>query len=372
MAQKSIFGKLTMRLFITVAVIGAVLYVWLPNLQELLLLRFGLEDTTRRYIIPALLLILFLVVVVNLFVEVHRPLHKVFKEMRAMLAGRPYKKIFTKRTDEIGVLAYFFNEVTRNIEHISLDLAEGKRMSKELNVGSEIQQRILPKEIPHIDGLDLFGRTRPASEVGGDSFDIIAKGENNFIYVGDVTGHGVPAGLIMVMVNMLMRTFSEIYQSGYDIIVNTNRVLKQRIEPRRFMTSVMLRWNSKEKKMYYTGAGHEHILLYHAASKKCEVLKSGGIALGMVPDVSKIIKEQALELAPHDMVVLYSDGIIEAKNMNGEMFGLERLTQQVEEYAAKATPEEVFTNISKNFAAFVGDAPQEDDITLIVVQRAEG
>jgi len=369
MFNGSIFSKLVKRMFVVTLFVAVAVYFALPKLQELFLIRLNLEDPTRRYIFPLLIIIIFICALIVYYTSVHLPLHKIFKEMRAMLSGRPYKKIFTKRVDEIGVLAFFFNEVTRNIEHISVNLAEGERMSNELNVGSQIQQRILPKELPHIDGLEIYGRTRPASEVGGDSFDVIPKEENTFIYIGDVTGHGVPAGLIMVMVNMLIRTFSEMYKNGYDIMVNANRVLKQRIEPRRFMTAVMLRWQSLEKKMFYTGAGHEHIIVYHKNEKKCEVLKSGGIALGMVPDISKIVKEESLLVNTGDLVVLYSDGIIEAKSMQGEMYGLERLKQNIEDFGQDSAPEELFSKISKSFADFVGEMIQEDDITLIVIKR---
>lgn len=318
-----------------------------------------------------MMLPVFLVVtVVLLYILIHRPLAQVFQEMKALLTNRPYKKIFSTRIDEVGVLAHFFNNVTKNIERISVDIAEGKRMHKELSVGSDIQRRIIPKTMPAIPGITLFGNMRPASEIGGDSFDIVQTPQgNHYIYVGDVTGHGVPAALIMMMVNTIIRTFSETYASGYDLIVNTNRILKQRIEPRRFMTCVLLRWNAQEQKLYYTGAGHEHILIFRKNQNACEVRQTGGIALGMIADISKIVKEESIPFEPGDTVVLYSDGIIEAKNMTGEMFGLGRLKAAVEQYAATSTPEELFTNISKDFGIFVGEQIQEDDITLIALRR---
>lgn len=312
----------------------------------------------------------FLFLSILLWFSFHHPLGKIFREMRAFLAGRNYKKIFTKRIDELGVLSHFFNDVTRNLNRVSNIIAEEKRMSQEFSIGSDIQRKILPTTMPNIPGLSLFGNTRAASEVGGDSFDIISAGPNTFTYVGDVTGHGLPAALIMMMVNTLIRTYAEVYSSGYEIIVNTNRMLKSRIEARRFMTCVLLRWNTQEKRLYFTGAGHEHILLFHKNGGICEVRQTGGIALGMVPDISKIVREAVLPFEPGDSVILYSDGIIEAKNMEGEMFGLPRLKATVERYAGVGEPNEVFTNISKDFATFVGDQLQEDDITLIVVKAS--
>lgn len=329
-----------------------------------------LPETFQPYRSAGLLAVFFALVFTAFAINLFRPLELVFREMRALLTGRPYKKIFTSRIDEVGILAHFFNDVTKNIERMAGDIAEGKRMSQELTVGSDIQRRILPKAMPDIPGLRLYGSMRPASEVGGDSFDIVTTASgNDYIYIGDVTGHGLPAALIMIMVNTLVRTLSEIHASGYDIIVNTNRILKSRIEPRRFMTCVLLRWNRQEQKLLYTGAGHEHILIFHKREGVCEVRQTGGIALGMVPDITKIVKEESIPLETGDMVVLYSDGIIEAKNMNGEMFGVTRLKEAVERYGSVSTPEELFTNISRDFGAFVGNQIQEDDITLIALKR---
>lgn len=314
-------------------------------------------------------LVFLLAAFIAVYFVIMRPLSKVFREMKALIAGHSYKKIFTNRIDELGVMAHFFNDVTKNMERISVDIDEGKRMARDLEVASSIQQRILPKEIPSLQGLTIFGNTRAAAEVGGDSFDFIQFGTNAFTYVGDVTGHGLPASLIMIMVNTIIRTFCEIYTSGYDILTNTNRILKQRIEQRKFMTCVLLRWNLQEQKLYYTGAGHEHILIFHRKNGACEIKQTGGIALGMVPDISRIIKEDNIPLESGDFVILYSDGIIEAKNIEGEMFGLERLKKAVEQYAASSTPQELFTRILQDFAIFVGEQIQEDDITLIILRH---
>lgn len=358
--KNSLIKKTFLYLFIFFLVAGALDYFALPFIGKYI------GDYAAVAVDAVYALAVFIMIVFVLY----KPLKIVFCEMKAMLTGHPYKKIFTKRVDEVGVLAHFFNEVTRNIERISVDVEESRRMSKELSIGSDIQRKILPKVMPEIFGISLYGSMRPASEVGGDSFDIIpAAGNNTLIYVGDVTGHGLPAALIMVMVNTMIRTLSEINTSGYDIILNTNRILKQRIEPRRFMTCVLLRWNSQEQKLYYTGAGHEHILIHRKSTGKCEIKQTGGIALGMVPDISKIIREEPIPLQPEDYVVLYSDGIIEAKNMQGEMFGLQRLQAAVEQYASISSPEELFRHVSKDFGLFVGEQNQEDDITLIALKK---
>lgn len=356
MINKSIVAKACIAYIVTALLMSGAAYLFVPRealtIVVGLLIGFGVLASVYTYVI------------------LQRPLNIVFSQMKALLTGRPYKKIFTTRTDEVGVLAHFFNDVTKSIERISQDISEGKRMSKELSVGSDIQRKMIPTNMPKVEGLEIFGSTRPASEVGGDSFDVIsAPNSNTMMYVGDVTGHGLPAGLVMVMVNTLIRTLSEIYSSGYEIMMNTNRIIKSRIEQHRFMTCVLLRWNTMLNKMFYTGCGHEHILIYHATQKNCEVRKTGGIALGMVPDISKIIREEELPFEKNDYIVLYSDGIIEAKNMTGEMFGVDRLAKIIEGRAETSTPEELFVSISKSFSEFVGEQTQADDITLIIVKR---
>lgn len=357
--KKSIAAKLFVALSAVFVVLAILDYFILPAALPELKNYLGLISASV-FFLAAFFVILFTVI---------RPLGAVFKEIKALISGHPYKKIFTKRIDEVGALAHFFNDVTNKMEKLSVDIDEGKRMARDLEVASSIQQGILPKKTPDIQGITIFGNTRAASEVGGDSFDFIAFGNNFYTYVGDVTGHGLPAALIMIMVNTILRTFCEIHSSGYDILTNTNRILKQRIEQRKFMTCVLLRWNTQEQKLYYTGAGHEHILIFRRGSAVCEVKQTGGIALGMVPDISRIIKEEQIPLESGDCAVLYSDGIIEAKNVEGEMFGLNRLKQAVEQYAATSTPQELFAHISKDFGIFVGEQIQEDDITLIVLKK---
>jgi serine phosphatase RsbU (regulator of sigma subunit) len=325
--------------------------------------------STQNFSILALTLFLSLCCTFGLvWFLISHPLQAVLEQIRSLLTGRSYRKIFTRRIDEIGVIAHFFNEVTKNFERVSGQIREGKRMLSELQIASEIQKEILPLQSPQIPGLDIVAKTRPAVELGGDNFDFITEKDNTYIYIGDVTGHGVPAALIMIMVHTLIHTFVEIYENAYQVVVQTNRRLKTRIKSTMFMTMLMLRWNNTTQKMTYVGAGHEHLLIYRAAKGECEVKMSGGIALGMVADNSKIIKELDLQLGKGDIIVLYSDGIIEARNMAGEMFGLERLKKAVEIYAPQYSSEGIVHHIARDFSRFVEEHIQEDDVTLIAVR----
>lgn len=310
-------------------------------------------------------LIYFLLVYLYEFV---RPVQIILKEMKALLTGRKYKKIFTRRLDEIGVMAHFFNEVTKSMEQVSNEIKEGKRMLNELEIASSLQQEILPKESPDVPGIEIVAKNRPAVELGGDNFDFIRSGNNLFIYAGDVTGHGVPAALVMTMANSLIHTFVDIYDNAYDVVVNTNKQLKTRIKSTMFMTMLMLRWDFVNQKMTYVGCGHEHLLIYRANAGKCESKKAGGIALGMVPDNSKLIKEQDLELELGDVIILYTDGLTEGRNMSGEMYSLDRLISAVERYAAEYGPDGIVNHVALDYSRFVQDHVQDDDVTLIAIR----
>lgn len=302
------------------------------------------------------------------YLRVFRVFGKIVAQMEALLAGNKYKKVLLKRHDEFGLLAKFFNHVTKNLESVSHDLKEGSRMMSELDLAAEIQKSVLPTEIPLVDKLDVAARTRPADEVGGDSFSFMKKGDETYIYLGDVTGHGAPAGLIMMMVNTLLHVYLEAAGNTQEWLVATNRTLKPRVNSTMFMTTVVLRWDPATEKMFYTGAGHEHLLVYRAKEGVCEAIASGGIALGMTDDISEIAQEKEVPLSKEDIIVLYTDGIPEARNQAGEMYTLDRLKDSIARNGSVANSQKLFEKLAEEFRAFVGEEPQLDDITLIVLR----
>lgn len=355
--RKTLTRKISILLILLVIALGAATYYLWDNPMNFPL--------TYTLIGAGVLVIIFIVITFNV---VGHPLKKVTEQMKYLLTGRPYKRIFSNRVDEIGIIAQFFNEITENLETISNKLREQERMSSELEIASSIQRKILPLESPQIPGLEIVTKNRSAAEVGGDSFDFIKRPESTFMYVGDVTGHGAPAALVMMMVNTLLHTYSEIYDNLYDIVVNTNRQLKPRIKSAMFMTMVMMKWDHKAQKMTYVGAGHEYLLVYRAATAKVEAQAAGGIALGMVPDNSKLIKEQEVQLEKGDVILLYTDGITEAKNDKGEMFDVKRLKESFAKHAAQYGPEGISHHIAVDYSNYVGNTEQADDVTLMVMK----
>ena len=336
------------------------------------LFRKGVLSVSLWIFIGSLIGLLLLLLVVFL-ANVMAPLGRVVREVRNLLGGRNYQRVPPTTIDEIGMFTHFFNEITRDLEKISYDVRERRRMTSELDIAAQIQRDVLPKTAPESTGLDIVAKTRPAAEIGGDSFDFLktADGKQTILYIGDVTGHGVPSGIIMMMVNTLVRSMLEMgLSSSKDLVVLVNKLLSPKISSRLFMTLVMLRWDAEHQKMHYTGAGHEHILVYRQKTEKVEPIRSGGIALGMIPDNSLIAQEKEIPLEIGDAIVLYSDGMTEAKNKTGEMYTLERMVQSLQKNGYFPSAESIFDHVTKDFQAFVGEYVQIDDCTMIVIKYA--
>ena len=183
----------------------------------------------------------------------------------------------------------------------------------------------------------------------------------------------------MSMVNALTSWFSKLFKSWAEILAHTNEILKPRIKSNILMTVLMVRWNEKEKRLFMTWAGHEYLMIYKRANKKCFKVKSGGIALWMTRNIHKILKEQEITFEKDDIIVLYSDWITEAinqskKDWNQQMFWESRLVKAIEKspeinenWNKIKTARCVFNNITIELSKFMWyKHAQLDDVTLVV------
>ncbi len=332
---------------------------------------FFMADTQMIpfYILPISLGIFLFLFLLFYILSFARPLRAIVAQMQAVISDEHFLKIYTKRVDEIGVIAHFFNKVTEGLGAANEGIEDHDRMLDELNVASQLQADILPKQNVNLPGLQIVAKNRPATELGGDIFDYVTSNNKTYIYIGDATGHGVAAGLIMSMVNAFVRVFSDIHDNAKDVLVSVNKHLKQRLKKTMFMTVVMLCYNHKSGKMTYVGAGHEYILVYRAATGVCEAIQSGGVALGMLPDNSKNVVEKEISLEDGDFIALYTDGITEARNKTGEQYGLDRVKKSMIEYAKEYSAEGVNYRIARDVSQFMEGTVQADDMTLIVMKR---
>ena len=288
-------------------------------------------------------------------------------------------KIKKSLNPNLNYIVIFFSKTLDTLKNIKDEFMHWKEIKWEVSLWKEIQEKMLLKKDIKVPSLNIVAKSKPAWEIGWDSYDIIKQEENYYIYVWDATGHWVWAGFIMIMVNTLISAFSKIYTSGAQILANTNEVLKPRVKANLLMSLLMLRWNEKTKKIYMTWAGHEYLMIYKQKQKKCFRVKSGWVALWMIKNIHKLVKEQQVSFEPNDIIVLYSDWITEAINKPKRdwteiMFWEDRLQKAIEEapnikwqnYKSART---VFNHISIQLSKFMWYNPiQLDDITLTVIE----
>jgi serine phosphatase RsbU (regulator of sigma subunit) len=260
------------------------------------------------------------------------------------------------------------------------DIVEKERLAEEMKLGREIQINLLPRETPEISGLIVQGIMQPAKEIGGDYYDFITLLQRNqvAVVIGDVSGKGVAAGLLMAMAKTAVHTLSQEESSPKEILLKTNNILSQHIGGHKFMTMLYLTWDPEGKKFFYSSAGHEHILIYRSnlasegvapqgTSPNVEAILSGGFMLGMMPDIGQFLEDKSIVMNSKDKVVLYTDGVTEARNPSEEFFGLPRLIEAVSVHGSEPA-KELLCSIKDEVYTFIGTREQYDDITLVVME----
>lgn len=290
-------------------------------------------------------------------------------------------RVMVKARDEVGVLADTFNKMAEDLEVSTKAMIEKEKLGKELEVAARIQREILPKKLPEIPGLDLAAVVIPATEIGGDCYDFIeVDPKTHLFYISDVTGHGIPSGIVVSIANAIIYSYAN-SPSLRDILISTNRVLKEKTTQNMFMTLLMLRYrvptsvgasgSDREGKLDYVSAGHPEMLHYYAEDNKVLMEKGGGIALGMVPDISRMVTENSLSFDAGDCIVLYSDGIPEAVSERGEQYGMQRLKRALSDNGELGSAVAIKNALIADVKQFMGSAPQMDDITLVVLRKTQ-
>ena len=298
-----------------------------------------------------------------------KPIQQLTEGAVAIATGNFQYRVVVKTKDEIFTLAKAFNKMAADLEISTKALVYKERVAKELELAAKIQKQLLPKEMPKVKGLDISAGLLPAEEIGGDCYDFIKVGPDGLImYIGDVTGHGVPSGIVVSIANALIYHLAD-KQDIKEIVVDLNRVIKDKTASNMFLTLAMLNWNETSGQLSYVNAGHEQMIHYHASEKKVTLTPIGGIALGMFPDISKNIQKLNIQLEKDDVLVLYSDGIPESWKDEKEMYGMPRFKRAVSEYSDLPTAISIRNALLADVKEFSGKYKQMDDITLIVLKR---
>jgi len=242
---------------------------------------------------------------------------------------------------------------------------ERERIEQELRVARDIQQASLPKEVPTLKGWEISPYYRPAKEVGGDFYDFHPLSDGRLgLAVGDATGHGVPAALVMASARSMLRAVAQASDSPGGALRKVNDALVTDIPPNMFVTCFYAVLEPESGSLTYANAGHD--LPYLHRNGDAEELRATGMPLGLMPEMGYEEKQTILKAG--EAALLYSDGLVEAHDPEGEMFGFPRLRALVAEHGAEGSSLGDF--LLEELSSFVGEGwEQEDDITLLTLRR---
>jgi sigma-B regulation protein RsbU (phosphoserine phosphatase) len=251
--------------------------------------------------------------------------------------------------------------------HLQTEMIEKERMSKELEIAGVIQENLFPLDHPKIVGYESDFNSNPAKEAGGDYYDYLPLDElrTGFV-IADVSGKGVPAALVMVMVRSYLKVEGHKSILPQEVVARLNDHLTNMIAQDRFVTLLYGILNQADHTFHFTSAGHNYPIFYQHAEKLASEVELNGLILGVMDGVE--FEEKTLEFAPLDILVLYTDGVTEAQNVDAVLYGEDRLCRLVEENADK-TAHQLREIIENDVTEFAKGTPQGDDITLVVIKR---
>jgi serine phosphatase RsbU (regulator of sigma subunit) len=270
--------------------------------------------------------------------------------------------------DHLKVLTTLASVAAIRVENARLaeEQLERERLERELQVASEIQQRFQPASAPLVNGYELQGISFPCYEIGGDYYDFIQRANGNLVVaLGDVSGKGTAAALLMSSLHAAVHAQVETHDSPVKTISSINRYLVESIPANRFVTLFYAELNPKEGTLAFLNAGHNPPLIVRAGGTM-EQLAAGGLPLGIMADAD--FREGRTRLHPGDVLVIYSDGVSEAVNPAGEEFGPTRLYEVVARNL-DASAAGIRDRIESALTKFCQGTPAADDITLVICKR---
>jgi sigma-B regulation protein RsbU (phosphoserine phosphatase) len=296
--------------------------------------------------------------------------HELFTGTERVRQGDFTHKIAVKARDQLGELAESFNSMTASIEDLLRQAEEKKRLEEELRIAHEIQMSLLPQGPLHMPGLSVTALCVPAREVGGDYYDFLRLDN-------DRLGLLTSAALYMAELKGLMLSLSRIHASPRALLIQANRLIAEHLDARSFITMTYAVIDLNAGTMTYARAGHTPLIHLPGAggvARVARILAPDGLVLGLKIDdgelFERLLEEDTLRLRAGDLYLFFTDGITEAMNAQDDCFGDARLGRLIEEHA-DLPPEELRERVLREIHAFVGDAPQHDDMTMLLLKIDE-
>ena len=291
------------------------------------------------------------------------PFTEIIQTLRGVRNGRFDKKVQVTTNDEIGYTGDVINEMTEGLK-------ERERMQQSLNLAMEVQQNLLPRDDPEIEGLDIAGTSLYCEETGGDYFDYLMSADNGqkkiCVVVGDVADHGISSALLMTTARAFLR--QSISRSGGldEVVSEVNRQLVRDVEDSgRFMTLFICEIDRNNNVIHWVNAGHEPAMIYDCESGEFEELAGNALPLG----VSEMAAYQKFDkrIAPGQIIMMGTDGIWESQSSQGEMFGKERFKEIIRNNAGRPA-KDIIQAVIREVDRFCHPLEKADDVTLVITK----
>ncbi|MEG3934419.1 SpoIIE family protein phosphatase [Microcoleus sp. T2B6] len=359
--------------------------LWDETIKELdFLLQKRIESFVAKKRIISIVVLITLALVIYLFVSFYRSvMQTVFvldEAAKKMANGNLNHKIILDNRDELGQVVGAFNKIADALVGANQKItvlndrlkAENMRMSAELDVTRKIQQMLLPKdrELNEVIGLDIAGFMEAAEEVGGDYYDVLQHKGRVKIGIGDVTGHGLESGVLMIMVQTAVRTLLAYNEPDpVRFLSAINSVIYDNVQRMKSDKNASLALLDYEEGMLKLSGQHEEMIVVrcNGSVERFDTIDLG-FPIGLDVDIAEFVAEKIVHLRSGDVVVLYTDGITEAKNMDKVLYGLDRLIEVIEINWQRSAAE-IRHAVIKDVRSHIGEQKVFDDITLLVLKQ---
>lgn len=334
------------------------------------IIRDQIAEVTRNIMIIAVFFLVAAIVGSFILASITiKPIRKLSEGAAIVSTGDLEYKIDIQRSDELGLLASDFNMMTEKLKKAKDMEIESRIMQEQLELAKEIQEGLNPMGFYDKGGIQIKGFTRAAKGVGGDYFDYIDISESRVgALISDVSGKGVPASLVMVMIRTVF-TNSIKNNKRVDcatIVRSINDALSADFAVDKFATLFFMIYNRETEELSFSNAGHGPLFCYRARLGKCTVTNLEGMPIGITEDVE--YPHAKVKLEPGDIVVLYTDGVSEMRNENKEEYGTLRL-QRLIISSSHLNAQEIVERIVDDVTTFQGNVPPHDDMTMLVLKR---
>lgn len=324
---------------------------------------YSSRDAVKRTAVQVVLLVIFVGVLAVYFLIGHmfKPVQRLTDSTKEVAQGNWDISIDYRANDEIGSLARSFDAMVQS-------LRENARIWHEFKVARDMQAQMLPKAFPEIAGIQMSAKSIPAREVGGDFYDFLTLNQSKLgVVIGDVSGHGISAAMVMTAAMSAIRFASEERERTDEVLNLANARLLKDTQKNMFVALFYGILDPGTRRLFYSNAGQPYPMLCRGGEVSFlpQSNQADRFPLGIVK--STLYEQMTFDLQSGDILVFYTDGIVDAMNADGEAYGFERLSASIRRHAHLA-PRRLLDRLVEDMEAYCGRSNSDDDVTLVVVQ----